>query len=191
MAKSDPLGGRRTQLRHGSELVGGMGLAVFVMTFIPDSILDPFQKNVGVGILTGVFSHTAKIWDEASITKRIITKVFGASIVLLMLSGCAGFAGRSTPHEFRGPNGETIVACEVAGIGFSFGDADICRNIEGGHVSEFFKDIVLGVTDTAMRIVGGVFAGIGGAGAAMSAPPPAPPAPVTVTPSPLTSEDIF
>ena len=49
-----------------------------------------------------------------------------------------------------------------------FGDGDVCRNTEGGQVSAAFAGLVTGLVETAARIVGGIFSGIGGVGAAIA-----------------------
>jgi len=197
MAKSDEAGGLRStgnergQIRHGVDNLGAMGFAWLALNRI--DALDATEKMVLMGGLTVLGSSVLKAWSSFGMTQRISKLIDKAAPLALvcafLLSGCAIQLGRATPQEFEGKYGETIIACEVVGISMAFGDADICRNTEGGHISEFFKDMVLGITDAAIRIVGGVFTGVGGIGAAIQAQPAvAAPAPAAVAPEPVSEE---
>jgi hypothetical protein len=128
------------------------------------------EATAWMGVVVWLASAIGKFWSEHDLSTKLLKRIgLGALLVLMTTStGCAGFAGVSTPHAFEGINGETIVACDIKGVGFSFGSADICRNIEGGHISEFFKDMTLGVVREASRVVGGVLTGIGGLGTAIT-----------------------
>ena len=87
------------------------------------------------------------------------------------LTGCSSTMGKITPMEFTSAAGETIVACEVDGWTIAVGDGGVCRTddegqlstTEGGRVSETFRDLTLGVIESAGRIAAGVLGGVGGA----------------------------
>ncbi len=166
MAKSNELGGQRSGVRHASEIGIGGALALLIVSFLPDAWIDPFQSNLISVVLTATFSTAAKLLQQ----KGILGILGKAGLVVLVTTsmGCAVFAGSSKPYEFTGVQGETIVACEIKGIALTFGDADICRNVEGGHISEPFAGVLSGLFDAVLRIIGGIFTGIGGVGAAIS-----------------------
>lgn len=171
--KSDELGGqRRTLTRHGFEggavtaaaalLVGKFGASL--------GITEVWEQSAALAVLVGILGTVAKFWHENELTKRILARALppAAGILLAVLvSGCAIQLGRVTPHEFSGAFGETVIACETVGINLAFGDADICRNTEGGHVSKTFADMTLGLVRTAAAAVAGFFSGLGSAGQGM------------------------
>jgi len=170
MAKSDPQGGTRTAGRHMGELGVGGALALFIISFIPQGeagVINAFQANLGSIILTGFFSTVSKKLHE----KGFLPDIGKVGIVVLLAGsiGCAGQVGLVRPTIHTGADGATVVACEVRGISFAFGDADICRNIEGGTVSQFFADMFLGTVRLVSAGVAGFFSGLGGAGAGMQA----------------------
>jgi len=176
-SKGDPQGGSRTVGRHVSELSGGAALALLLVSFIPESWgFDPFQLNLSSVVLTGALSTVAKLNQEAGFIKKLLR--IGLVAGLLGSIGCAGVIGKVDPQIHTGSDGETIVACSVTGVAWSGGDADICRNLESGHVGRDFVEMVLGIGRLAAAAVGGILGGIGGAGAALSAATAAP----TLTP---------
>ncbi len=168
MAKSDELGGQRSQMRHNLDNLGAGGF-LWILLQRMDS-LDSTEKMVLMGAGMAFISAALKFWSTHDLGGKLLKKLgLGALVVLLSTSvGCAVFAGSSKPELFEGVNGETIVACEIKGIAFTFGDADICRNVEGGHISEPFAGVLSGLFETVLRVVGGIFTGIGGVGAAIS-----------------------
>ncbi len=185
--KSDPQGGQRTAGRHVSELGVGGALALFIVSLLPDAWLDPFQMNLLGVILTGAFSTIAKILHARGLLGELTRS--GLVLALLISIGCAGQVGTITPEFRTGADGETIVACTIKGVSISWGDSDICRNVEGGHVGRDFVGMFLGVVQIAVSAVGGIFSGLGGVGASMQAvavaPPPALP-PAEATPPTIT-----
>jgi len=101
-------------------------------------------------------------------------------VLVLALAGCQSTMGTIEPQEFTSVAGETIIACKVEGWTIAVGDGGVCRvddsgmlsTTEGGRVSETFRDLTIGVVETAGRIFAGIFGGIGGffSGAAGAVP---------------------
>lgn len=166
--KSDPQGGIRTTGRHVGELTTGGALALLLISFAPEHWMNAFQQNLAGIVLTALFSTIAKELHKRGILGDVVRNSI-VLIAVLGLGGCAGQLGKVEPNFHTGADGETIVACSVAGVTWSFGDADVCRNVEGGRVSKTFSDMVLGVIRTAGAAVAGIFSGFGQVGTAMSA----------------------
>lgn len=167
--KSHPQGGTRTRglgTKTGEWTAAG-ALAVFVISYVPPDFMDSMQQNFGSIVLTAIFKEIAAQLTARGLLKDT-TQVVVALLCLLPL-GCAVQLGEIHPNFHTGADGETVVACDVKGASFSFGDADICRNVEGGHVSRTFSDLALGLVRTAGSIVAGFFSGLGGAGVGMQA----------------------
>lgn len=197
--KSDELGGRRTITRHTFEGGAVTALSALIVGKLGGlvGVVEPWEQAAALSILVGILGGFAKFWHENRITARALARVLGpdspagptagALIAAFLISGCAIQLGTADPKEFRGAFGETIVACEIKGISIAVGDADICRNVEGGRVSQTFADMTLGVVRIVGQAVAGFFSGLGGAGAgmrdALEASPSSPPAssPPTLT----------
>lgn len=197
--KSDELGGqRRTITRHSFEGGAVTALSALIVGKFGDvfGLVDPWQQAAALSVLVGALGGVAKFWNENRITSRILNRLGPAAPVALaamILSGCAIQLGTAKPEEFHGAFGETIVACEIKGISIAIGDADICRNVEGGHVGRDFVDMTLGVVRMLGQAVAGLFTGLGGAGQGMAAALVAPeaPAPTAVdSPVPGIVEDV-
>lgn len=180
--KSDPNGGiRRTITRHTFEGGAVTAFAALLVAKFGEvfGISEVWEQSAALAILVGLLGGLAKFWHENDLTRRILAKFLGPSVgilLALLVGGCAIQLGSSNPKEFSGAFGETIVACEIKGVSIAFGDADICRNVEGGHVSKTFADMTLGTIRAAGAIVAGFFTGLGGAGQGMQdalAPVPA------------------
>jgi len=162
--KSHELGGKRTKGRHVSELGVGGALALLLVSFVPESWgLDAFQMNLSGVVLTGTFSTVAKMLHEAG----GLAKILRLSLVLglFLPLGCAVQMGKVDPKIHTGADGETIVACTVTGVSVAWGDASVCRNTEGGHVSEAFAGMWTTTVDTIRTIVAAVFVPFGAVGA--------------------------
>lgn len=178
MATNQPIskGANRSVGRHVSELGTGGALALLIVSFTPEGWMDAFQMNLSGVVLTGFFSTIAKVASE----RGLLGGVAKSGLVLLLAGtmGCAGVVGRVEPTIHTGADGETVVACSVTGIAWSGGDADICRNLESGHVGRDFVNMILGIFRITGAAVGGFFGGLGGAGqgvvAAVNAVPPLP-----------------
>lgn len=198
--KSDELGGqRRTITRHSFEGGAVTAFASLVVAKFGETvgITEVWEQGAALSVLVGVFAGIAKFWHENRITSRILNRLGPAApvaVAALLLSGCAIQLGTANPKEFNGAFGETIVACEIKGISLAIGDADICRNVEGGHVGRDFVDMTLGVVRMLGQAVAGLFTGLGGAGQGMAAAlaaPEAPAAPAAVdSPVPGIVEDV-
>lgn len=178
--KSDPDGGiRRTITRHSFEGGAVTAFAALLVAKFGASfgITEVWEQSAALAILVGLLGGLAKFWHENGITQILLDRLRGgtppaagaAILAGFLLSGCAIQLGTANPKEFSGAFGETIVACEIRGISIAMGDADICRNVEGGHVSKTFADMVLGTIRTAVAGVAGLFSGFGQAGTAMQA----------------------
>lgn len=164
--KGHELGGQRvSKKRHAGELGAGGALALLIVSYLPEGFADPFQTNLLSVVLTAVFSTAAKALREVDVLRKM---GIGGLVVVLLSSGCALTMGEIEPREFTGVQGETIVACEIRGVSLAVGDGGTCATVEGGQVSAGFVDVVLGLVESAGRIVGGIFTGIGGIGAAVS-----------------------
>lgn len=161
--------GMRSQARHNFENLGAGALAWFALNRFED--LSTVEKDAlligGMAILSGL----AKFWSSHDIGGRILSKLGLGALVLLMLSGCTGVIGTLDPEEYEGSNGETIVACRIAGFSWAFGAGGTCGTVVGGHVSDVFAGLVTGTLDAAARMAGGFLTG---AGAAIIPPPRAP-----------------
>lgn len=155
-------GANRTVGRHVGELGTGGALALLIVSFVPDGWMDAFQMNLSGVVLTGAFSTIAKLAAESGGIKKLLK--LGLVAGLIGTLGCAGVVGRVDPEIHTGADGETIVACSVTGIAWSGGDADICRNLESGHVGRDFVNMILGIFRITGAAVGGFFGGLGGAG---------------------------
>ena len=163
---SHKLGGQRSQARHNVENLGAGGI-LFVILGRIDGLTSMEQTAImGAGMV--VMSAFAKMWSENGMTARVISKLGLGLLTLFVVSGCAINLGRVTPELFEGQNGETIIACTTEGVQIALGDGGVCRNIEGGHVSETFADLFTGTIEAAGRVIGGVFTGLGSAGAAIT-----------------------
>lgn len=171
--KSDPRGGIRSQVRHNTEQVAANGFTFAALKYLVDQgTIDPQMAMMLMGGITVLLSAIFKAWSTLEMTPRIKTLIsrwlpVAFLSLAVMIQGCAVQLGRSTPHEFTSITGETLVACEIVGISLAFGDADICRNAEGGHVSKTFADMTLGVIKVVGSAVAGFFSGLGGAGQGM------------------------
>ncbi len=107
--------------------------------------------------------------NENDIAGRVAKRVLHLSLVAVLFSGCAMTIGTSIPPQFQSALvSEVGIACDLKGVQFTIGDADICRNIEGGHISEGFAGVITSTVDAAVRVVAGIFTGLGGVGAALS-----------------------
>ena len=181
---SHELGGRRSQARHAFENGGISGLLFVVLSRIES--LDSVEKTalMAFGITAG--GAIAKAWNEHRLTGKLLAKIGLGGIVLTLFTGCAWSVGDVQPMSFEGRNGETIIACRVQGIQVAVGDGGLCRNAEGGHVSQVFSGLFTGTVEAAGRIVGALLSPFGALGAAgdalrapaavpVSPPPPAPP----------------
>ncbi len=169
MAESDELGGIRSKKRHAVEGTAAASLAVLLISFFPEGSLSLMQVGSMTAIMTAVFSSIAKWMNENGIAGRVAKSILHLSLVAALFSGCAMQIGTSTPHQFASANAsEVIIACDLKGIQLTFGDADICRNIEGGHISEGFAGVITSTVDAAVRVVAGIFTGLGSVGAALS-----------------------
>ena len=167
--KSDPKGGIRSKKRHAVEGGVAASLAVFVVSFFPEGSLGLIQVGSLTAIMTAGFSWVAKLMNENDSAGRVLKNVFHLSLVAILFSGCAVQIGTSTPHQFTSADvSKVIIACDLKGIQLTFGDADICRNIEGGHISEGFAGVITSTVDAAVRVVAGIFTGLGGVGAALA-----------------------
>lgn len=175
--KSDELGGRRTITRHTFEggAVTALGALIVEKWGGLFGIAEGWEQTAALSILVAILGGLAKFWHENRITARLLGFLPPAppappaaiAFLAVFLSGCAIQLGTADPKEFRGAFGETIVACEIKGISIAIGDADICRNVEGGKVSQTFADMTLGVFRIVGQAVAGFFSGLGGAGAGM------------------------
>lgn len=176
--KSHELGGQRSNVRHNIDQLGGFGAAYFVLNrFVENGTIDTMEAAMLFGSIQWAVSALGKA--ASTYGPKLLARYGFTLSLFLLLSGCAIQLGRSTPHEFTGANGETIIACDVQGISVALGDADICRNVEGGHVGRDFVDMTLGVVKAAGSIVAGFFTGLGGAGQGMQAAVNSGPPPVT------------
>ena len=199
--KSDALGGQRTVLRHGIEGTGVTALGALVIEGLGVKLGfsdNAWMKNAMLMVFVGAIGSLVKFWHENGISQRLLNRFLpplpppppgaagsaAAILAALLLSGCAVQLGTAKPQAFNSPYGETIIACEIRGISFALGDADICRNVEGGKVSKTAADMVLGVVRIAGGMVGAFFHGFGGAGSAMEAAAATAPAPSAPAPSP-------
>ena len=189
------LGGRRTVSRHVAE-TGAVGqLASLLVSFMSigseaGDMLTPWQATALVGVLTAGFGGAAKLWHEAGMTGRLLRKAgLGMIAVVLVVSGCGIQLGKVTPHDFSGsaPGGEVVIACEVTGVSIAIGDAGVCQNVEGGHVSQAFSALFGNTVGAALNLVGAFFGRAPVAQpAAVVAPHDHPPA-IVVEPAPAPS----
>ena len=164
--KSDPKGGQRSHARHGGELATGGALALLIVSFVPEGVLDAFQTNLMGIVLTGGFSSLTKALSGGGFGKLL--KAIGiGSIVLTM--GCGVSLGRVTPMDFSGPDGETIISCELTGFHLGVFDGGVCRNVEGGQVGETFVDLTTGLVEAAGKILGALLSPFGAASANLTA----------------------
>ena len=176
--KSHELGGQRTQVRHNIENLGVGGLLLILVNRLEG--FESWEQNAlmygGMAIGSAVLKWLS---TSSPIRDGLLKKIGILSIVAAVFtSGCAVQLGSVKPHFETGPNGNTIVACEVKGVSLALGDGGICRNVEGGHVSQFFSSMFTSTVSLALGVVGSIFGGIGGIGAAMTAQPiPAAPTP--------------
>lgn len=188
--KSDPRGGIRSQVRHNTEQVAANGFTFAALKYLVDNdMIDAQMAMLLMGGVVTALSAGLKAWSTLEMTPRVktlLSRWLPMSIIslVLMAQGCAIQVGRVTPEEFTSITGETLIACKVEGIQFAFGDADICRNVEGGHVSRTFADMTLGIVRLAANAVAGFFSGLGGAGAGMQSAVAAPEVPATSLLSP-------
>ncbi len=181
--KSDPQGGIRTRgvgTKAGEWTAAGAA-AVLIMSYVPSELANPMQQNFWSILLTAFFKEVAAQLTARGFLKN--TTPMAMVLICLLPLGCAVQLGQVHPNFYTGADGETVVACDVKGVSLSFGDADICRNVEGGHVSRTFADMTLGLVRAAGAIVAGFFTGLGGAGAGVQAAL-APEVPATPLPAP-------
>lgn len=158
MAKSDPNGGIRSQTRHNVENVGVGGFALVALNrMVEADWISPTEANWLFAASMIVGSGLLKMASEKKIVDRLMTKVGLGSIVVLMSLGCANNFGSVIPHEFKGPDGETIVFCEMHGWQAAWGGGDVCRNVAGDHVSEVFAVLWQGTVGAALNLVGSFF----------------------------------
>ena len=164
MATNQPItkGANRTVGRHVGELGTGGALALLIVSFVPEGWMDAFQMNLSGVVLTGAFSTAAKMLNQSGLVSKVLK--LGLVAALMGTVGCAGVIGHVEPEIHTGADGETVVACSISGVAWSGGDADICRNLESGHVGRDFVNMVLGIFRITGAAVGGFFGGLGGAG---------------------------
>ena len=158
----------------------GGALALLIVSFFPEDMMNAFQMNLTGVVLTGAFSTGAKLLNESGLVAKLMKT--GLVALLIGSTGCAVQLGTVVPEIHTGADGETIVACEVKGVTLAFGDGGICRNIEGGHVSQAFAGLFTSTIGLAMSAVAGIFGGIGAIGSGMAAQPI--PQPVAAAPHP-------
>jgi hypothetical protein len=171
--KSKNVAKARAQTRHTAQNLGVGGFLMFILGRFEGLTTTESLWLYGGGMV--ILSALWKALDDTKLIARLVKRIGPASLVVLLSVGCAGMVGTSTPVELTGTDGDPVIAHEVKGVAWSFWDAGIGANVEGGSGGETTVDLLTAVIETAGRILGGVFTGLGGIGSSVveaSSPPP-------------------
>ena len=156
----------RTNARHNAQNVGIGGFLLFALGRIETLTATEALWIYGGSMV--LLSGLWKIVDDSKLIPRLMKKIGAASIVVLLATGCAGLVGTSTPIELTGSDGDPVIAHTIQGVAWSFWDAGIGANVEGGSGGDTTVDLLTAVVETAGRIVAGFFTGLGGIGSSLT-----------------------
>jgi len=165
--KSKDVKKARGAMRHSAQNLGVGGLLMFALGRVDGLTTTESLWLYGAGMV--ILSGAWKAIDDAKLISRLASKLATSALVLLLATGCAGIVGTSSPVEMQGSDGDPVIAYEVKGVAWSFWDAGIGANVEGGSGGATTVDLLTSVIETAGRILGGFFTGLGSIGSSVTA----------------------